>query len=75
MYIAVSQFLGCPIHENYSWITLEGNFGMTVRSPPQLRSLYGLNLIKLSNGYWKLTCKGKIRFLKLLGEIIYKSEI
>lgn len=60
LWIATSQMFGSPVPEKgMSWVTVEGNFGMTISAPTYERSLKSLGLVRLDKGFWVLTKKGR----------------
>ena len=71
MWIATAQKQGVPVPKTgYSWVTAEGNFGMTIDAPEPLRSLRSLGLVILNGGNcWILTKMGKSVFRKIWGDI------
>ncbi len=71
VWIAIAQKQGAPVPKTgYSWITIEGNFGMTIDAPDALRSLRSLGLVILNRkNCWILTKIGEDVFREIWGNL------
>ena len=71
VWIAIAQKQGAPVPKTgYSWITIEGNFSMTIDAPDALRSLRSLGLVKLNRkNCWILTKIGEDVFREIWGNL------